>query len=148
MWNLFSDQYQESVKKQAPRYMPKKGCKPKPLWMNSETLNSVKNKRHAWAQYCTTKQPADFERYKRIRHQTNEEICSAKRSFEKKIAKKAKRKVSIFGNMLSKRLSHRVMSQIYKNQTHPLHKMTGKKPKFLMISLVYLHRKTLLTFQL
>ena len=64
--------------------------------MNSETLNSVKNKRHALTQYCATKRPVDFERYKRIRNQSNEEIRSTKRSFERKIAKKAKKESKHF----------------------------------------------------
>lgn len=51
MWNVFSDQYHKSVEKHVPKYTPKKGCKPKPLWVNAESLNSIKQKRHAWTQY-------------------------------------------------------------------------------------------------
>ncbi|MES9971492.1 MAG: reverse transcriptase family protein, partial [Candidatus Thiodiazotropha sp.] len=96
MWAIFVEQYQESVNRHVPKYTPKKGCKPKPLWMTADTLNSIRNKRHAWSQYRATKRPADFERYKRIRNKTNEDIRNAKRNFEKKISKKAKKESKHF----------------------------------------------------
>ena len=89
MWNLFSEQYHERVNIHVPKYTPKKGCKPKALWVNAESLNSIKHKRHARAHYRATRSPADFERYKRMRNQANEDIRTAKRNYERKIAKKA-----------------------------------------------------------
>ena len=89
-WDNFSQKYHESVEMYVPKYIPKKGCKPKPQWMTANSLNSIKEKRHAWSKYCVTKRRCDFERYKRIRNQTNEAVRTTKRSFEKKIAGKAK----------------------------------------------------------
>lgn len=114
MWNLFSEQYHESVNKHIPKYIPKKGCKPKPLWMTADSLNSIKRKRQAWAQYHATKRPAGFERYKRLRNQANEDIRTAKRNFERRIAKKKpKKRVNISGNMLKGKENPRVVLQTY-----------------------------------
>ena len=90
MWAIFSEKYHTSVDKYVPKYVPKKGCKPNSSWMTAEALNSIKSKRHSWAQYRATKRAADFERYKRIRDKANEDIRNAKRNFERKVAKKAK----------------------------------------------------------
>ena len=40
----------KSVEKYVPKYIPKKGCKPKPQWMTADSLNIIKEKRHAWSQ--------------------------------------------------------------------------------------------------
>ena len=90
MWNCFSQYYHESVEKYVPKYIPKKGCKPKPQWMTADSLDSIKEKRHEWSQYYATKRKRDFERYKRVRNQTNEVVRAAKRNFERKIAGKVK----------------------------------------------------------
>ena len=59
--------------------------------MTADSLNSIKDKRHAWSQYYATKRKCDFERYKRIKNQaSNEAVCAAKRNFERKIAGKVK----------------------------------------------------------
>ncbi|MEW8548045.1 MAG: reverse transcriptase family protein, partial [Candidatus Thiodiazotropha sp.] len=100
MWKCFSEKYQESIEEYVPKYVPKKGCKPKPQWMTADSLKSVKEKRHAWAQYCATKRPCDFERYKRIRNQTTETVRTAKRNFERKIASKAKTESKQFWNYI------------------------------------------------
>ena len=90
MWNCFSQYYHESVEKYVPKYIPKKECKPKPQWMTADSLNSIKEKRHAWSKYYATKRKCVFEKYKRVRNQTNEVVRAAKRNFERKIAGKVK----------------------------------------------------------
>ena len=75
--------------------------------MTAEALNSIKSKRHSWAQYCATKLTADFERYKRIRNKANEDIRNAKRNFERKVAKKAKTESKHFW----KYVKHKVKTQ-------------------------------------
>ena len=45
MWKCFSQYYHESVEKYVQKYIPKKGCKPKPHWMTAESLNSIKVKK-------------------------------------------------------------------------------------------------------
>ena len=64
--------------------------------MIADSLNSIKSKRQAWAQNRATKRPADFERYNILRNQTNEDIRAAKRNFERRIAKKAKKESKHF----------------------------------------------------
>ena len=64
--------------------------------MTANSLNSIKEKRHAWSQYFATKRRCDFERYKRIRNQANEVVRTAKRNFERKIAGKAKKESKHF----------------------------------------------------
>ena len=95
MWNCFSEYYHESVEKYVPKYILKKGCKPKPQWMTADSLNSIKEKRHAWSQYYATKRKCDFEKYKRVRNQTNEVVRTAKRNFERKIAGKVNKRAIV-----------------------------------------------------
>ena len=64
--------------------------------MTADSLNSIKEKRHAWSQYYATKRKCDFERYKRVRNQTNEVVRAAKRNFERKIAGKVKKERIFF----------------------------------------------------
>ena len=102
MWAIFLEKYHKSVDKYIPKYVHKKGCKPKPLWMTAGALNSFKSKKkHSWAQYHATKRAADFKRYKRIRNKANEDIRNDKRNFERKVAKTAKTESKHFGNMSS-----------------------------------------------
>lgn len=72
--------------------------------MNAESLNSIKHKRHAWAHYRATKGPADFERYKRMRNQANEDIRTARRNYERKIAKKAKKESKHFWKYVKRKV--------------------------------------------
>ena len=38
MWTLYAQKYDECVKKYVPKSKPRKGCRPKPLWITSETV--------------------------------------------------------------------------------------------------------------
>ena len=118
MWNCFAQKYHESVEKYVPKYTPKKGCKPKPQWMTADSLNSIKQKRHAWSQYVATKRRCDFERYKRIRNQANEVVRTAKRNFERKIAGKAKTESKKFWKYVrSKVKSHSSVTNLKKDDS-------------------------------
>ncbi|MES9879908.1 MAG: reverse transcriptase family protein [Sedimenticola sp.] len=90
MWEIFASRYEDSVAKHVPKVIPKKGCKPKPLWITGDALKCIKDKKHAWSRYRATRCPADFAIYSRIRNATTESIRTAKREYEKKIAAKAK----------------------------------------------------------
>ena len=90
MWTVFSQKYDECVMKHVPKSRPKKGCKPKPLWMTSETLLHIKRKRHAWNKYLATRRTEDFEQYKRVRNITNEYVKTTKWDYEKNISQKIK----------------------------------------------------------
>ena len=149
MWNLFSEQYHESVNIHIPEYTPKKGCKPKPLWMNAESLNSIENKRHAWAHYRATKRPADFERYKRMRNQANRNIRTAKRNYERKIAKKTKKESKHFWKYVKQKVrSQKWRYEFTKTWLH-WQVVTKRKPNYwIIIFQVYLHARTLTLFQI
>ena len=51
-----------------------------------------------------TKRRADFERYKRIRNQVNDDARNAKRSYERRIAKKAKRESKHFWKYVKRKV--------------------------------------------
>lgn len=87
---IFSHKFKTSVDNFVPKSKPRKGCKPKPLWMTGETLNHIKKKRHAWNKYMATKRNDDYEEYKRVRNTTNEVVKNSKRSYEKSISQKSK----------------------------------------------------------
>ena len=90
MWTLFAQKYDDCFKKYVPKSRPKKGCKPKPLWMTSETLLHIKRKRHAWNKYLATRRTDDFEEYKRVRNGTNDYVKTSKRNYERSISQKVK----------------------------------------------------------
>ena len=90
MWTLFAQKYDDCVKKYVPKSRPKKGCKPKPLWMTSETLLHIKRKRHVWNKYLATRRTEDFEEYKQVRNGTNDYVKTSKRNYERTISQKVK----------------------------------------------------------
>ena len=92
MWTLFAQKYDDGVKQYVPKSKPKKGCKPKPLWMTSETLLHIKRKRHAWNKYLATRRMEDFEEYKRVRNETNDYVKNTKRDYERCISQKVKKR--------------------------------------------------------
>lgn len=90
MWECFTSKFESSVEKFVPKSKPKKGVKPKPVWMTGETLTHIKRKRHAWDKYLATRRAEDYETYKQVRNETNEFVKKSKRNYEKHIAQKAK----------------------------------------------------------
>ena len=90
MWCTFSKKFNDCVEKYVPKSKPKKGSKPKPLWMTSEALLHIKRKRHAWNRYLATKRREDFEHYKQVRNVANEYVKSTKRDYERNISQKVK----------------------------------------------------------
>ena len=44
MWEVFARHYEDSVAKHVPKVIHRKGCKPKPLWITSDSLKCIKNK--------------------------------------------------------------------------------------------------------
>ena len=90
MWNVFESRFKDGVESFCPRSSPKKGFKPKPLWMKGDTLTHIKKKRHAWNKYLATRRDEDYELYKQVRNTTNEVVKNSKRQFEKQVSQKAK----------------------------------------------------------
>ena len=90
MWSTFSDKFQDCVEKYVPKNKPKKGCKPKPLWMTSEILLHIKRRRHAWNKYLATRRREEFESYKQVRNVANEYVKNTKREYERSISRKVK----------------------------------------------------------
>ena len=90
MWTAFSQKYDDCVKKYVPKSRPKMGCKPKPLWMTSETLLHIRRKHHAWNKYLATRRMEDFEDYKWVRNVTNDYVKNTKRNYERRISQKVK----------------------------------------------------------
>ena len=63
----------------------------KPLWMNQNILRTIRKKRRLWNHYKTTNEYLDYQAYLHIQKSAAKIIRSAKRKFERKIARNFKK---------------------------------------------------------
>ena len=67
-----------------------------------------RKKRRLWATYQKSKDYEEYLAYKRVEAETRRLVRQAKRKFEKKLAKEAKRKPKMFYSYLKSKTSNRV----------------------------------------
>ena len=93
-WDSFANKVEETMEKNIPKSKPCRTKvdtkKKKPFWMCKEALTKVKKKYHAWKRYTATKHYKDYETYIKLRNEATEVVWSAKRQFERKLAKETK----------------------------------------------------------
>ena len=66
--------------------------------MCKEALTKVKKKYHAWKRYTATKHYKDYEAYIKLRNEATKGVRSAKRQFERRLAKEIKENPKGFWN--------------------------------------------------
>ena len=66
-------------------------------------MRTIRKKRRAWKQYCTTRDYQSYLAYKRVQNETKSVIRKAKRDFEKKLAADAKKNPKAFYRYMNSR---------------------------------------------
>eukprot|EP00794_Sanderia_malayensis_P011225 gene11225-12404_t len=89
-WDLFSGRMRAEMDAAIPKTSPRVSKQKRPLWINSAALVKVKKKSSAYKRYMETKEGKDYCEYAKAWNQAKWACRSARKGFEKKIAKEAK----------------------------------------------------------
>jgi len=88
-WSYLLNHIHHCIEKYIPMKVSK-GVKPKPRWMDSHCVKTVKKKYHAWKRYTYSRSYRDYQDYCRLRNKASKAVHYAKRQHEKGIASSAK----------------------------------------------------------
>ena len=104
----------EIIDKETEKGVPKKRRRTgqKPMWMTRNVMRLIRKKRRVWRWYSTsgyTRRDYDeFQAYKKIQDQVRKAVRLAKRNFERKLAKDAKKNPKAFYGYMKKKTGNRV----------------------------------------
>ena len=79
----------------------------RPLWMQQNIMRTIRRKKRLWATYQKSKEFEEYQAYKRVERETRRLVRQAKKKFERKLAKEAKRKPKMFYSYLNSKMSNR-----------------------------------------
>jgi hypothetical protein len=79
----------------------------KPLWMQQNVLRVIRKKKRLWSTYQKSKDYEEYLAYKRVEREVRSLVKQAKRKFERKLAKEAKKKPKQFYAYLKSRTSNK-----------------------------------------
>lgn len=88
-WTLFKTKLHQSMNECIPTKTRR--ADNKPLWMNRNIMRQIRKKRRLWNWYKTTKDHAEYEAYLDVQKTVAKVIRSAKKKFERKLAKNYKK---------------------------------------------------------
>ena len=104
----------EVIDRETESCVPKKRRRTgsRPLWMTRNVMRLIRKKRRVWRWYSTSgyskKDYDEFQAYKRIQDQVKKAVRLAKRNFERKLAKDAKKNPKAFYGYMKKKTGNRV----------------------------------------
>ena len=75
--------------------------------MQQNIIRTVRKKKRLWNTYCNTRDYEEYLAYKKVQNDTKRLVRQAKRKFEKKLAKEAKRKPKLFYSYLKSKSSNK-----------------------------------------
>ena len=104
-WDFFKNKLDEGVEMCVPKKCRRTGNKP--LWMNRNAIRLIRKKRRLWNFYKTTGDHDSLMAYKKIQAEVKKEVRKAKRTFERKLAKEARRKPRAFYAYVNRRTKTR-----------------------------------------
>ena len=90
LWQEFNDVMQEAIQKFVPVSQMKDNSRKKPLWMTGKVLRTVKKKHKLWKKCKQHNSNTKSLEYKRQVNKASKAVRSAKKEFERKIAKNIK----------------------------------------------------------
>ena len=79
----------------------------RPLWMRQNVLRVIRKKKRLWKEYRKTKEFAQYEAYKKVEKEVKDTVRKAKKNFEKKLAKDAKKKPRAFWGYMKTKTANR-----------------------------------------
>ena len=104
----------EVIDRETERCMPKKRRRTgsRPLWMTRCIMRLIRKKRRVWRWYTTSgyskKDYEEFHAFKNIQNQVKKAVRLAKRNFERKLAKDAKKNPKAFYGYMKKKTGNKV----------------------------------------
>ena len=104
-WNCFVKSLQDGIQECIPT--KRRRSPNKPLWMTPSALRIVRKKRRMWREYKTTRDYADFQAYKAVQRKVTKIVRSAKRAFERNLAKHCKVNPRAFFSHINKQTKSR-----------------------------------------
>ena len=116
-WDLFKSTLTDSMHACIPQ--KDRRTSDQPLWMNRNIMRLLRKKRRLWKWYKTTRDYAEYQAYLAVQKTVAKTIRSAKKKFERKIAKNFKKNPRQFYSHLNKNMKSRV-------QVGPLKTSTGE----------------------
>ena len=85
MWDIIKSTLLQAIHANIPKRITSGNVKPKPMWMNGETRNKVKEKHRTWKSYQCTRTTEDYLLYTTARNQSRWATRNAVKDFEKKL---------------------------------------------------------------
>ena len=97
-WEYVRDVIDKETEKCVPKKRRRTGCRP--LWMTRNVIWMIRKKRRVWRWYSNSgyskRDYEEFQAYKKIQDQVKKTVRLAKRNFERKLAKDAKKNPKAF----------------------------------------------------
>jgi hypothetical protein len=116
----------EVIDRETDKCVPKKRRRTgsRPLWMTRNIMRLIRKKRRVWRWYSTSgyskKDYKEFQAFKKIQNQVKKAVRLAKRNFERKLAKDAKKNPKAFYGYMKKRTGNKVTVGPLKDSTGQL----------------------------
>ena len=79
----------------------------RPVWMNPTLLRSIRKKRRMWKAFTATQDYQDYLAYKNFEKQVQKSVKQAKRRYERKLAKEAKKNPKEFYSYLKSKTTNK-----------------------------------------
>lgn len=104
-WLKFKERLVKAQESAVP--MKRRQVSNKPIWMTKNTLRTIRKKRRLWKVYRETKDHAEYLAYKNMEKEVKDAVRKAKKKFERKLAKDARKNPKAFYTYLKLRTSNR-----------------------------------------
>ena len=104
-WGLFKTVLDELQSKYVPLKLRR--VSNRPVWMKPALLRSIRKKRRMWRAYTTTDDYADYLAYKSFEKQVQKAVKQARRRYERKLAKQAKKNPKEFYSYLKTKTANK-----------------------------------------
>ena len=104
-WKLFKLKLEVAQRDCVP--LKKRRNVHRPLWMKRNVMRVIRKKRRLWRTYRETSDYNEYKAYKAIEKEVKNAVRNAKNSFEKKLAKNAKKNPKAFYSYLKSRTSNK-----------------------------------------
>ena len=121
-WEYVKEVIDRETEQCVPKKKRRKGTRP--LWMTRNVMRLIRKKRRVWRWYTSSsysrKDCEEFQAYKKVQDQVKKAVRLAKRNFERKLAKDAKKNPKAFYGYMKKKVSNRVSVGPLKDSTGQL----------------------------
>ena len=104
-WDVVKNALHDAQSKSVPT--KRRRISSRPLWLKPNVLRTIRKKKRLWKTYQNSKEYEEYLAYKKVEREVKGLVLKAKRTFERKLAKEAKKKPKLFYSYLKSRTSTR-----------------------------------------